>query len=104
MAVALEDPNYEISEMVYDLANLRAGHRFRSWAKTESRLSILCRQAFGFRDCAGYLRGGLPTEYGKEQLILFVSVPCLKMKRKKKRIWDQGTSNGWLWSGRACLI
>jgi len=51
--------------MIYDLANLRAGHRFRTWAKSESRLSALCRQAFGFRDCPGYLRTGLPLEYGE---------------------------------------
>jgi superfamily II DNA/RNA helicase len=65
VAVALEDESYPVNELVYDLANLRAGHRFRVWAKTESRLSALCRQAFGFRDCPGYLRNGLPPEYGE---------------------------------------
>jgi len=65
VAVALEDEDYEIEELVHDLANLRAGHRFRAWAKTESRLSVLCRQVFGFRDCPGYLRAGLPLEYGE---------------------------------------
>jgi len=65
VAVGLEDETYAVDELVYDLANLRAGHRFRVWAKTESRLSALCRQAFGFRDCPGYLRNGLPPEYGE---------------------------------------
>lgn len=65
VAVALEDETYAVDELVYDLANLRAGHRFRTWAKSESRLSALCRQAFGFRDCPGYLRAGLPVEYGE---------------------------------------
>lgn len=65
VAVGLEDSDYPVEELVYDLANLRAGHRFRSWARTESRLSALCRQAFGFRDCPGYLRAGLPLEYGE---------------------------------------
>ena len=65
MAVALEDETYPVDELIYDLANLRAGHRFRSWARSESRLSVLCRQAYGFRDCPGYLRAGLPLEYGE---------------------------------------
>jgi superfamily II DNA/RNA helicase len=65
IAVGLEDFSYPVEEMIYDLANLRAGHRFRTWAKSESRLSVLCRQAFGFRDCPGYLRTGLPLEYGE---------------------------------------
>ena len=65
VAVGLEDESYPIDELIYDLANLRAGHRFRSWAKSESRLSALCRQAYGFKDCPGYLRGGLPLEYGE---------------------------------------
>jgi superfamily II DNA/RNA helicase len=65
IAVALEDEDYPIEELVHDLANLRAGHRFRSYAKSESRLGLVCRQAFGFNDCPGYLKGGLPLEYGE---------------------------------------
>jgi hypothetical protein len=26
---------------------------------------LVCRQAFGFKDCPGYLKGGLPLEYGE---------------------------------------
>jgi len=65
IAVALEDEDYPVGELVHDLANLRAGHRFRSYAKSESRLGLVCRQAFGFNDCPGYLKGGLPLEYGE---------------------------------------
>ena len=65
VAVGLEDESYPLDEFIYDLANLRAGHRFKSWAKSESRLSSLCRQAYGFKDCPGYLRSGLPLEYGE---------------------------------------
>ena len=65
VAVALEDLSYPIDEMIYDLANLRAGHRFRAYARTESRLALLCREVFGFKDCPGYLRNGLPLEYGE---------------------------------------
>lgn len=65
VAVALEDRSYPIDEMINDLANLRAGHRFRAYAKTESRLALLCRGAFGFKNCPGYLKNGLPCEYGE---------------------------------------
>jgi hypothetical protein len=65
IAVALEDEDYPVEELVHDLANLRAGHRFRSYAKSESRLGLVCRQAFGFNDCPGYLKGGLPIDYGE---------------------------------------
>jgi superfamily II DNA/RNA helicase len=65
VAVGLEDESYPIDEFVYDLANLRAGHRFRAYAKTESRLSLLCREVFGFKNCPGYLKDGLPVEYGE---------------------------------------
>lgn len=65
IAVAVEDLNYSIDELIFDLANLRAGHRFRSFATSESRLAMVCREAFGFRDCRGYLRSGLPDEYGE---------------------------------------
>ncbi len=64
IAVALEDLSYPIDELIRDLANLRAGHRFGAYAKSESRLALLCRQAFGFRNCPGYLKNGLPIEYG----------------------------------------
>ena len=65
IAAALEDENYPIKELVLDLVNLRAGHRFASFSQSESRLAIVCRETFGFRDCSGYLRAGLPLEYGE---------------------------------------
>ncbi len=65
VALALEDQNYPVEELIYDLANLRAGHRFQSYSQTESRLGLVCREAFGFKSCAGYLREGLPVEYGE---------------------------------------
>ena len=71
IAVAIEDNEYPIEELVFDLVNLRAGHQFRSFNQSESRLSVVCRAAFGFRDCPGYLKGGLPLEYGEGQRILY---------------------------------
>ena len=65
IAVALEDQNYPVEELVLDLANLRAGHRFRALSQTDSRLSLVCRETFGLNDCPGYLKAGLPLEYGE---------------------------------------
>jgi hypothetical protein len=64
IAAAIEDEKYPVDELILDLANLRAGHRFRGYANTESRLAMVCREAYGLRDCRGYLKGGLPEEYG----------------------------------------
>jgi len=65
IAAALEDETYPLEDLVQDLANLRAGHRFSSYSKTDCRLAFVCRQAYGFSDCPGYLRNGVPPEYGE---------------------------------------
>ena len=54
-----------MEDLVQDLANLRAGHRFSAYSKTDCRLAFVCRQAYGFSDCPGYLRNGVPPEYGE---------------------------------------
>ena len=28
-------------------------------------MALVCREAFGFSDCNGYLKAGLPIEYGE---------------------------------------
>ncbi len=65
IAVALEDAGYPISDLLFDLANLRAGHRF---AENDSplggRLGIRCQQAFERADHPGYLEMGTPINYG----------------------------------------
>ena len=43
IAAAVEDEKYPVEELIVDLANLRAGHRFRGYASTESRLAMVCR-------------------------------------------------------------
>ena len=50
--------------MAHDLANLRAGHRFAALAGEGSRLGSTCRRTYGDVTCGGYLRRGLPPEYG----------------------------------------
>ncbi len=65
VAAALQDGSYEIGDLVFDLANLRAGHRF---AEDESpfggRLGALCQQVYERADYPGYLEMGVPVNYG----------------------------------------
>lgn len=64
VAAALEDESYDVSALLLDLANLRAGHRFAEHAGASSRLAIACRTAYGDADYEGYLQRGLPVQYG----------------------------------------
>ncbi len=64
VAVALEEVDYEIDELVNDLANLRAGHRFEKHETYSGRLGRICRQACGGASCPGYLDRGVPAGYG----------------------------------------
>ncbi|MFP6855132.1 MAG: helicase-related protein, partial [Opitutales bacterium] len=64
LAAALEDDTYAIDDLVHDLANLRAGHRFTALAGEGSRLGATCRRTYGNVTCGGYLRRGVPPEYG----------------------------------------
>jgi superfamily II DNA/RNA helicase len=65
IAAALEDASYPINALIFDLANLRAGHRF---AEDESpfggRLGALCQQVYERADHPGYLEMGVPVNYG----------------------------------------
>jgi superfamily II DNA/RNA helicase len=65
VAAALEDQAYPVEELVFDLANLRAGPRF---AEDESplggRLGALCQQTYDRADLPGYLEMGVPPQYG----------------------------------------
>jgi hypothetical protein len=65
VAAALEDPDYPIDEILFDLANLRAGHRFAGLdSPYGGRLGLLCQQAFGRADYPGFLEHGVPVQYG----------------------------------------
>jgi hypothetical protein len=56
IAAALEDENYPVAELVYDLANLDAGFRFAGeenrWG---GRLAMVCHKAYGLQSIPGYL-------------------------------------------------
>jgi len=65
IAAGLENEAYAVEEMVYELADLRAGVRFTLADTTgESRLPGICRMAFGNRKIEGLLEDGLPESYG----------------------------------------
>jgi hypothetical protein len=65
IAAAVEDASYAIEDIVHDLANLRAGHRFGVNDSGSSRLGAVCRAAYGLVSFTGYLEHGLPPAYGE---------------------------------------
>ena len=65
LAAALEEGSYPVEELVYDLANLDANHRFAGddnrWA---GRLAQVCQKTYGAQTIPGYLENGCPPKYG----------------------------------------
>ncbi|MGA2544123.1 MAG: DEAD/DEAH box helicase [Verrucomicrobiota bacterium] len=65
LAAALEAETYPLDELVYDLANLDASHRFAGednrWA---GRLAQICQKTYGAQTIPGYLENGVPPKYG----------------------------------------
>jgi hypothetical protein len=65
IAVALEDESYPIADLVFDLANLRAGQRFAGDdSPYAGRLGHLSQQASQRAEHPGYLTLGVPVDYG----------------------------------------
>lgn len=64
ISAALEDESYPLEDLIYDLANLRAGHRFESFVNTSNRLGDVCRLTYGGLSYPGYLEHGVPPSYG----------------------------------------
>jgi hypothetical protein len=66
IAAALEAESYPIDELLFHLSNIRGGHRFISLEGHDGeRLTTVCRQTYGPVTHPGYLRLGLPTQYGE---------------------------------------
>jgi hypothetical protein len=65
VAAALEDVDYPVEELVYDLANLDGGFRFSGdenrWG---GKLAWACQKRFGTLTVPGYLENGVPPGYG----------------------------------------
>jgi hypothetical protein len=65
VAAALEDETYPIDELLFDLANLRAGPRFAGDdSPYGGRLGALCQRVYERVDLPGYLELGVPLDYG----------------------------------------
>jgi superfamily II DNA/RNA helicase len=65
IAAALEDEHYPIDDLVFDLANIRAGPRFAGEdSHLAGRLGALCQTAYERADHPGYLEMGVPVHYG----------------------------------------
>ena len=65
VAAALEEESYSIDDLVFDLANLRAGPRFAGDdSPYGGHLGALCQQTYERADLPGYLEMGVPLDYG----------------------------------------
>ncbi len=65
IAAALEDERYPIDDLIFDLANLRAGPRFAGdESRFGGRLGAACQRTYERADLPGYLEMGVPPEYG----------------------------------------
>jgi len=64
IAAALEDPSYDIEELIVHIANIRAGHRFSDHELSSGRLGMVCRSTYRDATFPGYLQKGLPPTYG----------------------------------------
>lgn len=65
IAAALEDENYPLDELIYDIANLDAGFRFCGEEnRYAGRLAIACHEKYQLLCIPGYLENGLPPKYG----------------------------------------
>lgn len=85
IAAALEEETYPLDELIYDLANLDAGHRFAGegnrWA---GRLAEVCHARYGLRSIPGYLENGVPPKYGAGAAEIAASV---HKDPKSKHVW-----------------
>jgi hypothetical protein len=65
VAAALEDGRYAIGDLVFDLANLRAGPRFAGEdSPFGGKLGLTSQKAYDRADIPGYLTMGVPLDYG----------------------------------------
>lgn len=65
VAAGLEDESYDVHDLAWDLAELRAGERVAAGGRSSSRLGACCRLTFKSLTAEGYLRDGLPESFGE---------------------------------------
>ncbi|HEX8373056.1 MAG TPA: DEAD/DEAH box helicase [Chthoniobacterales bacterium] len=65
IAAALEKPDYPIDDLIFDLANIRAGHRFAGDdSPYGGRLGFVCSHTYERAEFPGYLEFGVPVGFG----------------------------------------
>ncbi|HZE12339.1 MAG TPA: hypothetical protein VE086_01150, partial [Chthoniobacterales bacterium] len=105
IAAGLEDETYSVDDLVFDLANIRAGPRFAGEdAPLGGRLGILCQQIYGRADHPGYLEMGVPVQYGSgasEVIRELVTNPSARYRLTNESL-RHGDIDARLWNGGAC--
>lgn len=81
LAAALEDASYPTEELVFDSANIRAGHRFTAPDTYEGRLGRICLATYGAVSYPGYLHRGLPPEYGDGAAEVFAALHHAQLRK-----------------------
>ena len=92
IAAALEDKSYAVDAIAIDIANLRAGFRFDDHSAYSHRLARSCRLAYGDKTYEGYLKHGLPPQYGygaAEVIEMLLHQPA-----KARQIYDESLKRG----------
>jgi len=84
IAAALEEESYDIEDLIFDIANLRAGNRFAvEDAPLGGRVGALCQRIYERADYPGYLEMGVPIHYGSgasEVVREVIANPSLRYK------------------------
>jgi hypothetical protein len=84
IAAALEDESYPIPEIVRDLADIRAGHRFsEDGSPFQGRLAAACVRAFGNASYEGFLELGLPPQFGGGAGVVLTEILARPAARQK---------------------
>ncbi len=84
IAAALEDESYPIPEIVRDLADIRAGHRFsQDGSPFQGRLAAACVRAFGNASYEGVLELGLPPQFGGGAGVVLAEILARPATRQK---------------------
>jgi len=92
IAAALEERSYSVDAIAIDIANLRAGFRFDDHSQFSHRLARSCRLAYSDRSYDGYLKHGLPPQYGEGAAEVIVST--IHDPGKTRQLFDERLKPG----------
>lgn len=92
IAAALEEKSYSVDAIAVDIANLRAGFRFDEHSQFSHRLARSCRLAYGDRSYEGYLKHGLPPQYGEGAAEVIAAI--LDRPSEARKMYDESLKPG----------